>query len=392
MGSTGKDEVFTRVEGPIIVGGGPSGIAVAACLKHNGIPSLVLEKDDCIASLWQHKAYDYVKLHLPKQLCELPMLGYPKNYPKYPTKNQFIAYVTAYADHFAIKPLFKQKVESAGFELERGVWRVKTQDSGYESRWLVVATGENAEALVPEIPGAETFEGRVVHASEYKNGREFRGKKVVVIGCGNSGMEISLDLCNHDSIPFMVVRNSVHVVPREIFGFSTFGVAMTLLNWLPVKLTDKLILYISHYILGDTEKFGLWRPKTGPLELKMTTGRSPIVDAGALSKIKTGDIKVVEQGVREISKNGVKFMDGQELECDCIVLATGYKSNVTSWLKGSDFFTDNGMPKTSFPNNWKGENGLYTAGFTRRGIFGAACDASKVANDITNQWMQRADF
>ncbi|KAI3687745.1 hypothetical protein L1987_81447 [Smallanthus sonchifolius] len=387
MGSTGKDEVFTKVEGPIIVGGGPSGIAVAACLKQqHGIPSLVLERNDCIASLWQQKAYDCVKLHLPKQVCELPMLGYPKSYPKYPTKNHFIAYITTYADHFGIKPLFNQKVESAWFELERGVWRVKTQDTGYESRWLVVATGENAEALVPEIPGSEMFEGALVHASEYKNGYEFRKKKVVVVGCGNSGMEISLDLSNHHAIPFIVVRNSVHIVPREMFGLSTFGVAMTLLKLLPIKLVDKLILSITNYILGDTEKFGLRRPKTGPMELKMTTGRSPVVDVGALYKIKTGNIKVVEQGVREITKNGVMFMDGQELECDCIVLATGYKSNVTSWLKGSNFFTDDGMPKTSFPNNWKSENGLYTVGFTRRGIFGAACDAVKVADDISNQW------
>ncbi|KAI3822438.1 hypothetical protein L1987_10028 [Smallanthus sonchifolius] len=346
MGSTKKDEVFTKVEGPIIVGGGPSGIAVAACLKQHGIPSLVLERNDCIASLWQQKAYDCVKLHLPKQVSAFQL---------------------------------------ACFELECGVWRVKTQDSGYEPRWLVVATGENAEALVPEIPGTETFEGPLVHASEYKNGHEFRKKKVVVIGCGNSGMEISLDLSNHDEIPFIVVRNSVHIVPREMFGLSTFGVATTLLKWLPIKLVDKLILSITNYILGDTEKLGLRRPKTGPMELKMTTGRSPVVDVGALSKIKTGNIKVVEQGVREITKNGVMFMDGQELECDCIVLATGYKSNVTSWLKGSNFFTDDGMPKTSFPNNWKSENGLYTVGFTRRGIFGAACDAVKVADVISNQ-------
>lgn len=209
MGSLGKDEVFIKVDGPIIVGGGPSGIAVAACLKQNGIPSLVLERSDCIASLWQHKTYDCVKLHLPKEFCELPLLGYPKNYPKYPNKNQFISYVTDYANHFGIKPVFDQTVESAGFEFELGVWRVKTQDSGYESRWLVVATGENAEALVPEIPRIETFEGSLVHASEYKNGNEFREKKVIVIGCGNSGMEICLDLCNHNANPFMVVRNSV---------------------------------------------------------------------------------------------------------------------------------------------------------------------------------------
>lgn len=209
MGSNGKDEVFTKVEGPIIVGGGPSGVAVAACLKQHGIPSLVLERDDCIASLWQHKSYDSVKLHLPKHFCELPLLGYPKSYPKYPTKDQFIEYVTAYANHFGVKPVFNQRVESAGFEAERGVWRVKTQDSGYESRWLVVATGENAEALVPEFVGSEVFMGQLVHASEYKNGSEFKGKRVLVIGCGNSGMEISLDLCNYGAIPFMVVRNSV---------------------------------------------------------------------------------------------------------------------------------------------------------------------------------------
>ncbi|KAF5773336.1 putative indole-3-pyruvate monooxygenase [Helianthus annuus] len=118
-----------------------------------------------------------------------------------------------------------------------------------------------------------------------------------------------------------------------MFGFSTFGLAMTLIKWLPIKLVDKVILSITNYILGDTEKFGLRRPKTGPLEMKMTTGRSPVLDVGTLSKVKTGNIKVVEQGVREITKNGVVFMDGQELECDCIVLATGYKSNVTSWLK-----------------------------------------------------------
>ncbi|KAJ9555192.1 LOW QUALITY PROTEIN: hypothetical protein OSB04_009806 [Centaurea solstitialis] len=390
MGTTEKDEIFTKVDGPIIVGAGPSGIAVAACLKEKGIPSLVLERSDCIASLWQYKAYDCVKLHLPKNLCELPLV--PKEFPKIPTKDQFIAYITAYADHFKVKPLFNQSVESAVFEFERGVWRVKTRDGGYESRWLVVATGENAEASMPEIPGLERFEGTLVHASEYRNGGEFKGKRVLVVGCGNSGMEISLDLCNHRAIPFIVVRNSIHVIPREMFGFSTFGVAMALLKWLPMKVVDKIILGITEYILGDTDKFGIRRPKTGPMELKLTGGKTPVVDVGALSKIKTGNIKVVEQGVKEITKNGVKFMDGQELEFDCIVLATGYKSNVPSWLKGSDFFTDKGIPKTRFPNGWKGENGLYAVGFTNRGIFGAACDAVKIGEDVDEQWRAMDEF
>ncbi|KAI3522741.1 hypothetical protein L1887_00783 [Cichorium endivia] len=386
MGLIGKDDVSIKVDGPIIVGAGPSGIAVAACLKENGIPSLVLERSDCIASLWQHKTYDAVKLHLPKQFCELPLLRFPNSVPKYPTKDQFVAYIVAYARHFDIKPIFNQPVESARFDFERGVWRVETEDSGYESRWLVVATGENAEPFVPEIPGLQTFEGRLLHASDYKNGNEFKQMRVVVIGCGNSGMEISLDLCNHNAIPFMVVRNSVHIVPREIFGFSTFGVAMALLKWLPVKLVDKLLLSITNYTLGDTEKFGLRRPKTGPLELKMATGITPVVDVGALSKVKTGNIKVVEQAVREITKNGVVFMDGQELECDGIVLATGYKSNLSSWLKVTDISTDKGVQKTLLHDGWKGENGLYMVGFSKRGLYGVACDAVEIAKGIGNQW------
>ncbi|KAI3683929.1 hypothetical protein L1987_84444 [Smallanthus sonchifolius] len=385
MDSCEKDKIFIKFDGPIIVGAGPSGIAVAACLKQNGIPSLVLERSDCIASLWQHKTYDRLKLHLPKQFCELPLFGYPKNFPKYPSKNQFVSYMEAYAKHFDIKPKFNQVVANAEFDFENGVWKVSSQDCLYESRWLVVATGENAEAVVPEIQGIERFEGVVRHTSEYKSGCEFRDQRVLVVGCGNSGMEVSLDLCRYNASPFMVVRNSVHVLPREMFGFTTFGIVMTLLKWLPLRVVDKLILFMANLTLGNTEKLGLRRPKTGPIELKNATGKTPVLDTGALSLIKSGNIKVVEQGVREVTRNGARFMDGQEIAFDSIVLATGYKSNVPFWLKGSDFFTDDGMPKTPFPNGWKGENGLYTVGFTRRGLFGTTCDALKIAKDVTDQ-------
>ncbi|KAI3743593.1 hypothetical protein L1987_61303 [Smallanthus sonchifolius] len=386
MGSCEKENIFMKSAGPIIVGAGPSGIAVAACLKENGIPSLVLERSDCIASLWQYKTYDRLKLHLPKQFCELPLFGYPKNFPKYPSKKQFVSYMEAYASHFEIKPKFNQSVSSAEFDSESRVWRVCTQDSVYESRWLVVATGENAEAVVPEIQGIERFEGVVRHTSEYKSGCEFREQRVLVVGCGNSGMEVSLDLCSYNASPFMVVRNSVHVLPREMFGLTTFGIAMALLKWLPLRVVDRLILFMANLTLGNTDKLGLRRPKTGPLELKNATGKTPVLDTGALSLIKSGSIKVVEQGVREVTRNGAKFMDGQEIAFDSIVLATGYKSNVPFWLKGSDFFTDDGMPKTPFPHGWKGENGLYTVGFTRRGLLGTTCDALKIAKEVTRQW------
>ncbi|KAL9443076.1 hypothetical protein AB3S75_016434 [Citrus x aurantiifolia] len=362
-----KQTKSVLVHGPIIVGAGPSGLAVSACLSQQGLPSLILERSDCLASLWKHRTYDRLKLHLPKQFCELPLFGFPGNFPKYPTKRQFIAYIESYASHFKIQPKFKQAVQTALFDHASGFWRVQTQDSEYISKWLVVATGENAEPVFPDVVGLDKFNGHVLHTSKYKSGSEFKNQKVLVIGCGNSGMEVSLDLCRHNAIPHMVARNSVHVLPREIFGFSTFGIAMALLRWFPL------------------------RPKTGPIELKNITGKTPVLDVGALSQIKSGKIKVVG-GVKEITKNGARFTDGQEKEIDAIILATGYKSNVPTWLKECDFFTKDGMPKTPFPNGWKGENGLYTVGFTRRGLQGTALDADKIAQDISEQWRKIKDL
>ncbi|XP_048134068.1 probable indole-3-pyruvate monooxygenase YUCCA4 [Rhodamnia argentea] len=381
-----------RVNGPIIVGAGPSGLAVSACLSELGVPSLVLERSHCIASLWQDKAYDRLKLHLPKQFCELPLLPFPQHFPKYPTKDQFISYLESYASHFDIKPFFHQTVQRAEFDESCGLWRVRTRE-GLEclSRWLVVATGENAEPATPDVAGLERFQGRRLHTSGYKSASEFRGQRVLVVGCGNSGMEVSLDLCRHNATPHMVVRNTVHVLPREMLGFSTFGVAMVLLKWLPLRLVDKILLLIANITLGNTDQLGLRRPKTGPLELKTATGKTPVLDVGTLSQIKSGKIKVVA-GVKEITKNGAKFLDGQEEEFDSIIFATGYKSNVTSWLKGVDFFTEEGMPKTPFPNGWRGDKGLYTVGFTRRGILGTGCDAIKIARDIADQQPRSSSF
>ncbi|KAI3454044.1 hypothetical protein Pfo_010707 [Paulownia fortunei] len=373
------------VHGPIIVGAGPSGLAVAACLQENGVSSLILERSDCIASLWQQRTYDRLKLHLPKQFCELPLLNFPENFPKYPTKRQFISYMESYAKHFSIEPKFKQAVLRAEFDLVTGFWRVQTQDFLYFTRWLIVATGENAEPVIPEIPGIERFRGPVIHTSVYKSGSEFQNQRVLVVGCGNSGMEVSLDLCRHNASPHMVVRNSVHILPREIFGLSTFAIAMALLKWLPLRLVDKFLLLLANFTLGNTDRLGLRRPKTGPIKLKNATGKTPVLDVGALSQIKSSKIKVMV-GVKEITKTGAKFMDGQEKEFDSIILATGYKSNVPSWLKGTDFFTEEGMPKAPFPNGWKGEKGLYAVGFTRRGLLGTSSDAVNIARDIADQW------
>ncbi|KAK9946706.1 hypothetical protein M0R45_012154 [Rubus argutus] len=362
------------VPGPVIVGAGPSGLATGRL-----------------------KTYDRLRLHLPKQFCELPLVPFPADFPTYPTKQQFIHYLEDYANKFDIQPSFNQTVSTAQFDPVLGFWRVLTagSDDGaeteYVTRWLIAATGENAEAVVPRFQGMMDFGGPIRHTSLYKSGEEFRGKKVLVVGCGNSGMEVCLDLCNHNARPSLVVRDTVHVLPRDVLGKSTFGLSMWLLKWLPMRLVDRLLLVASRLLLGDTSRLGLDRPQLGPLELKNLSGKTPVLDVGTLAKIKSGDIQIYPAIKRLKCHRAIEFVDGRTENFDAIVLATGYRSNVPSWLKEGEMFSkEDGLPKTPFPNGWKGECGLYAVGFTKRGILGASIDAKRIAEDIERCWKAEA--
>jgi indole-3-pyruvate monooxygenase len=124
------------------------------------------------------------------------------------------------------------------------------------------------------------------------------------------------------------------VLPREILGKSTFELAVTLMKRLPIWMVDKILLVLTRMILGNIEKYGIKRPCIGPLELKNTSGKTPVLDIGALEKIRSGKIKVVP-GIKKFSAGKVELVDGNVLDIDSVVLATGYRSNVPSWLKVS---------------------------------------------------------
>ncbi|XP_064999935.1 probable indole-3-pyruvate monooxygenase YUCCA10 [Musa acuminata AAA Group] len=370
----------------VIVGAGPSGLATAACLSVLSIPYVVLEREACSASLWKLRTYDRVKLHLAKRFCELPHMPIPRNAPTFVPKNQFIQYLDAYVERFNINPVYSTHVELASYDEASKTWRVMARNAltdqveEYRSRFLVVASGENTEGFIPDLPGLQTFSGKILHSSSYKSGRPYTSKKVLVVGSGNSGMEIAYDLAEHEARTSIVINSPLHVVTKEMIHM-----AMVMLGYLPVSVVDALVVLLSKLKYGDLSTYGIVRPSLGPMRLKAVTGRSSVIDVGTIEKIKTGEIEVVK-GVTNIRGNEVEFEDGKSYHFDAIVFATGFRTNPGKWLQDADsFIGEEGFPRQKFPNHWKGRNDLYFVGFGRSGLAGCSTDAQNAADDIARK-------
>ncbi|TVU26472.1 hypothetical protein EJB05_29020, partial [Eragrostis curvula] len=367
----------------LIVGAGPAGLAVAACLAQLSIPYVIVEREECSASLWRNRAYNRLKLHLAKEFCELPHMSYPADAPTYIPKDQFVKYIDGYIEHFNIRPKYRTSIESCKYDEGTKCWismahNMDTSTSvKYTSSFLVVASGENSAEIIPIIPGLDGFPGELTHSSRYKSGATYSGKNVLVVGCGNSGMEIAYDLACHGANTSIVVRSPVHIMTKELIRLG-----MTLVQYLPVNMVDTLLVTMSNFVFGDLSRHGIPKPKIGPLQLKSETGRSAVIVVGTVRLIKKGIIKVVGS-ISRIKGNIVEFEDREDFSFDAIVFATGYRSTANIWLKnGESMLNDDGLPKKKFPNHWKGANGLYCAGLAKRGLAGIAMDAKNIANDI----------
>ncbi|CAO2203196.1 unnamed protein product [Urochloa humidicola] len=379
----------------IVVGAGPSGLAVSACLSLRGVPSLVLDRDDCVGSLWRKRAYYRLTLHLPKAVSALPHAPHPASAPEYLPRDDFADYLDAYASRFGVRARLRLRrdVRAARFDAARRRWDVEAVHSlgrggeaaaaeaaeRYAARFLVVATGSYEEKRVPEVPGMEGFPGKVVHASEYRSGKGMEGKSVLVVGCGNSGMEIALDLAEAGANASIVIRSELHILTKRILNLG-----VTLGFYLPVWMIDTLALLLCYLVFGDTSKHGIKRPAIGPFSMNQQTSALPVIDVGTYKKIKSGEIQVIPTGMTSVNGNVIEFADGRRHPFDAIVFATGYRSGIKRWLQdgSSELIGDDGILKQRSP---KAENGLYYAGLSGRGIFGSGTDAEFIAADISKQ-------
>ncbi len=342
----------------IVVGAGPAGLAVGACLKHAGIPCMMLEQSDRVGSAW-HRHYDRLHLHTDKKNSGLPFLRFPKEYPRYPSRSQVIAYLESYAQQFQLDIKFHQQVTSAHYE--DALWEVPTQNSLYHSKNLVVATGYTREPFLPTWPGQGSFKGVLMHSSQYKNGEPFRGKKVLVVGFGNSGGEIAIDLWEQGAQVGLSVRGAVNVIPRDLLGIPILSIGI-LQSKLPASVADAINAPILRLTIGDITRYGLRKLPYGPITQIRRDARIPLIDVGTLKLIKSGQITVYE-GIKEFTEDGAIFTDEKQAQFDAIILATGYRPQVNEILNGisTAVYDENGRPFSSGCET--GLPGLYFCGY-----------------------------
>lgn len=289
----------------LVIGAGPAGLAVAACLKRRGASFVIVEQSMAVGSSWRSH-YDRVHLHTDRAHSALPFLGFPAGTPRYPSREQVITYLERYAQHFQLRPRFGERVDSV--RPSANEWITTTTGGVYHSKRVVVATSHNAVQYMPRWAGQEHFGGRILHSSEYRNGQSFRGQAVLVIGCGNSAGEIAIDLHEHGARVVMSVRGPVNIVPRDIFGLPIVAVAIAL-SWLPPRVADVLAAPLLWIAIGDVTKLGFRRAPVGPITQIRTSSRIPLIDVGTVQLVRDGPIEIAG-GVRSMSATGVTFEDG----------------------------------------------------------------------------------
>ena len=340
----------------IIVGAGPAGLACAGTMRAAGLDVTVFEKAGDVGAAWR-RHYDRLHLHTDRNHSGLPGMAMSRDYPAYPSREQMIAYLESYAARFEIKPVFDTAVSRLC--RDGAQWRADTAQGSIAAPIVVVATGIADAPYRPSWPGSESFAGAVIHSSEYRNPAPYEGKRVLVIGFGNSGGEIALDFANADIDVALAVRGPVQILPRDLLGFPILSWAI-LYRRLPARLVDVINAPVLRLAVGDIEKLGLRRATKGPRQMVEEDGRVPLIDIGTIAKIKDGSIKI-RGGIDRFTTDGVIFTGESTEKFDAVILATGFRPDLRKLLPDvNDVFDQHGMPlvtgqRTSAP-------GLYFCG------------------------------
>lgn len=339
----------------LIIGAGPAGLCAAVALARRGTRTTVLERWDRVGEPWRQRP-DGLRLNSGRGVSALPGQRYPRSAGTFPARADVVTYLERYATRSRVRT--GVAVERIDRDRDGDRWVLHTSAGPMVARHVVVATGQFARPRTPTWPGSGTFAGRLAHAAEYRNPSPYRGRDVLVVGPGCSGVEIAAELAHAEAgSVHLSVRTPPNLMPR-FFGALP---GVTLMLRLPPAVGDAQVRLIQALTIGDLSRYGLPQPAEGPFTLLRTRGAEPTaVDRPTLRAIRAGLIKVVP-AVVGLDRTGAQLADGSHLRVDDVIAATGFQPDLDALVRHLGVLDDRGLPRPAD----RLPHGLHFVGFDR---------------------------
>jgi len=292
-----------------------------------------------------------------------------------------VAYLNEYARRFGLRIFTGTTVRTIrSRDGSPNRWIVDTaQGDVWQSLVVVIATGQYRQPIVPPWPGHEAYAGRLVHSVTYANAAPYVGRRVLVVGAGNSGAEIATDLSENGAAYVAIsVRTPPPIVPRDPFGLPVQRTSI-LLSALPAAIANRLGRATARLVLGDLTRYGMPRGDFAPY----TTRRIPLIDVGFVAALKRGGV-TVKPALERLTETGAIFADGTSEPFDAIVAATGFAPGLASLIDAANVLDDAGEPR-GVSGEPTARPGLYFIGFThslRGHLFEANRASRRLARNV----------
>ncbi|MBX9646797.1 MAG: NAD(P)/FAD-dependent oxidoreductase, partial [Xanthobacteraceae bacterium] len=333
----------------LVIGGGQSGLSIAARLKQLNVDTLIVDREKRIGDNWR-KRYHALTLHNQVQVNHLPYMHFPPNWPTYIPKDKLANWFESYVESMELNFWTETEFEGGSYDESEGRWTVTLRRADGSQRTMhprhvVLATGVSGIPSVPDIKGLKDFAGKVMHSSQYDDGENWKGKRAIVVGTGNSGHDIAQDLHSSGASVTMVQRSSTLVVSIEPsaqlvytpYNEGTLDDNDLIATSMPLQVARK-----SHAITCQKSKEldqdlldGLTRAgfkldfgedDTGWQFKYLTRGGGYYFNVGCSDLIVKGDIALKQfADIDTFAADGAKMKDGKTVAADLVVLATGYK-------------------------------------------------------------------
>lgn len=307
-----------------VIGGGVSGIAAVKVLRQRGLAPDAFEKGSQTGGLWRYGndnglsgIYESLRLNTSKTLTAFSDFPMPDDSPDYPDHRQFVKYLDAAIERFGLRSSFQFRTEVVEVSPHGSRWNVRLADGrtlGYDA--VIVASGHHWKPRQPRFPG--TFSGRLLHSHEYRTPSEFKNRRVLVVGIGNSAVDIACDVSRVATTTLLSTRRGAHVLPKYLLGLPTDRWGAGPLSYLPPRIQGWIVAAAVRVLRGSLSSYGLPEPA------HRVEQAHPTVSSEFLGFLREGRIHV-RGDVRELEGDHVAFIDGKKDPVDVIVAATGYE-------------------------------------------------------------------